>query len=110
MIRSKTVVGATHLRMPAGGQAEEHVIEPERTERRAPVPHLHGIEPSCELGVRVVVKSEPAIQIPTDGNRRAVVERHCERASLTRASRLREDPQMMSDDIREMNGDHTQRP
>ncbi len=74
VIRSERAIRAADFRAPPFGQAEEQMIEPQRTERRPAIDVRHGVEAAREFHVGRVVNAEPRVEIPSDNDGLIAVE------------------------------------
>src|SRR3954470_8970358 len=90
VIRVVLALGAPQRRAPSVRKAEDHVVQPQRTERRAPIFALRVCHPRRHLAVRGTTKSNPRVETAGDDERAVLGQRALERARLPQPSRFRE--------------------
>src|SRR5688572_15713120 len=109
VIRSVLAIGAAQVRAPALGKAEEQMIEPHRPEGRPPVLAGGARQLSGELAIRSIAVAEPRIQIAAENDGSLWRQRLRQRARLTQPPRLRQDPGVVHDHVREVGADEADR-
>src|SRR3954463_13017077 len=75
-------IGTPQRRAPSVRKTEDHVVQPQRTERRAAIFALRVGHPRRHLAVRGITESKPRVEIAGDDERPSLGQRARERARL----------------------------